>query len=127
MKSVVVFTYQKAIYDRLAAQLTYEGFAVELAQGQQHVVELVREARRDIVIAEARRDHFADFLRNLLRIQPDLLVHLFNDQRVFCHYPMGRQPISLLFAIDNAGLTYPRANSFQPTPPSAESPLVIEV
>lgn len=107
MKSVIVCTSSKDVFQRLSTLLAAEDIVVEAAYSHSDVLSYVEEARRLAVIVEARRDHFADLLRNLCRLQSDILVHLVQDGRVFCHYPFSRQPVSLLFAIDNAGLSFP--------------------
>lgn len=107
MKSVLVCTSSKDVYQKLSACLAEDGVTVEAAYSHADVLNRIQEGRRDAVIAEARRDHFADFLRSLCRMQPDLLVHLVSDGRIFCHYPFSGQPVPLLFALDNAGLILP--------------------
>lgn len=107
MKTVLVCSSARETRERLEAELAREGFAVEVVGGHDDILSLLKEGRRDVVVAEARRDRFAWFLRSLLALRPGTLVHLFQDDLVFCHHPPNRQPVSLLFALDNAGLFLP--------------------
>lgn len=95
--------------ERLAAALAGDGFTVDEAAGHDEVLAILKRGRRDAVISEARRDRFAEFLRLMLRLDPALRVHLFQEGQVFCHYPARGQPVALLFALDEAGLSFPGA------------------
>lgn len=116
MKTVLLCAPTREFRVRLQAELAQEGFTVETADGHNEVLALLKEKRRDAVVAEARRDRFADFLRQLLTLRPGTIVHLFQDDLVFCHFPQNRQPVSLLFALDNAGLTLPGSRKPLPAP-----------
>jgi CheY-like chemotaxis protein len=121
MKSVIVCSPSKSTSERVATELSRAGFVVDMAADHAEVLALIKEEKRDIVVAEARRDRFAEFLKRLLSIRPGTLVHLFEHDLVFCHYPAQRQPVPLLFALDNAGLNLPGKHIVQPPPATADS------
>ena len=124
MKSVLVCSPSKFTNERLAGELSRAGFVVDMAADHAEVLALLKEEKRDAVVAEARRDRFAEFLKRLLSIRPGTLVHLFEHDLVFCHYPAQRQPVPLLFALDNAGLNLPGKRSMQPASKADESVLL---
>ena len=121
MKSVLVCSPSKSINERLAGELSRAGFVVDMAADHAEVLAMLKEEKRDVVVAEARRDRFAEFLKRLLSIRPGTLVHLFEHDLVFCHYPAQRQPVPLLFALDNAGLNLPGKRDLRPSPAASES------
>jgi NAD(P)-dependent dehydrogenase (short-subunit alcohol dehydrogenase family) len=107
MPTVLICSPTRSVGIRLARELAAEGYDVDSAVGHAEVLELLREEPRDVVVAEARRDRFAEFLRRVIALRPGALVHLFERHIVFCHYPMNDQPVPLIYALDNAGLILP--------------------
>jgi hypothetical protein len=106
MKTVLVCSQTSTTRDRLLEELS-QAFVVQAVHTHNDVLEHVRETPTDIILAEARRDHFADFLRRILEMRPEAAVHLFQDSWVFCHYPLKRPSHALMHAVDGAGLAYP--------------------
>ncbi len=119
MNTVLVCSQTSSTRDRLLEELS-QAFMVQAVHTHNDVLEHVKETPTDIVVAEARRDHFADFLRRILEMRPEAMVHLFQDGWVFCYYPLKRPSHALMHAIDKAGLAYPsgltrRAPAARPT------------
>ncbi len=106
MNTVLVCAHTSATRDRLLEELA-QSFMVQAVHTHNDVLEHLKETATDVVIAEARRDHFADFLRRILEMRPAAQVHLFQDDWVFCHYPLKRPSPALVSAVDRAGLSYP--------------------
>ncbi len=106
MKTVLVCSHTSATRDRLLEELS-QAFVVQAVHTHNDVLEHLKETATDIVVAEARRDHFADFLRRIIEMRPDTAVHLFQDNWIFCHYPLKRPTHAMIHAMEAAGLSYP--------------------
>lgn len=124
MKTVLVCSHTSATRDRLLEELA-QGFMVQAVLTHNEVLEHLKETAMDVVVAEARKDHFADFLRRILEMRPSTSVHLFQDDWVFCHYPMKKPQHALMHAVDRAGLSYPRTPAFRAPAGAADDKLLL--
>jgi hypothetical protein len=106
MKTILVCSHTSLMRDRLLEELS-QGFSVQAVHTHNDVLDYLKEFPVNVVVAEARRDHFADFLRRIIEMRPETAVHLFQDSYVFCHYPLKQPSHALMHALDAAGLAYP--------------------
>jgi hypothetical protein len=99
-----------------------EGFATTTARSMDELVAALRGGGADVVVAEARREAFADFLKTAIRLQPRAVVYLIDGGAVFCRFPMrGRHP-DVVAAIRGAGVSISDRLLAVPTKPLQHEP-----
>jgi CheY-like chemotaxis protein len=104
-KTVLICARTKSLRMNLEASLTESGYAVVAVTGYAEVIASLQAAPREALVCEIRRDEFAKFLKAVVRLRAAMPVHLIDHNKVFCFYPLQRQPFALIDAIMAAGIT----------------------
>ncbi len=101
---VLVCTTAQNLALSLQETLGQQGYPVHAVQTHDEALAALKGRRHSGMLIEARRDAFAQVLQQATRLQPGMPVHVIDGLRVFCFYPLARQPNRLVKAILTAGV-----------------------
>jgi hypothetical protein len=104
-KPVLLQIQQASLRGELEASLADAGYAIERARTPEDVVAALKEEPKLALIAETRRDGFAQLLRSAHRLRPGMPIHMIDGAAVFCFHPLSRQPSALIDAILAGGVS----------------------
>ncbi len=107
MKTALICTPTETIRSGLQSNLTTADYVVDHALNHSEIYEILKYERRTVLISEARKDQFADFLRLSINRSPGITVFMMSGSQIFCLYPYRRVSSHLLSALTRAGITFP--------------------
>jgi hypothetical protein len=104
MNTALVYSPNNAIRIRLRDELAAAKYNVDICESISSIFALLKYEKRDFVVIEAMKYDFADFIKFCFHSNPAMNVYVFNDLRVFCLYPLGDKPATIVNAMDAAGI-----------------------